>query len=521
MSQEASGLKKDRKNVLQKAFMMASGTLTSRILGLLRDIALAALFERAVTDAWAAAFRLPNFFRRLLGEGSLSVSFIPVFMQAQAEDPHGSRGRNLVNSFYTFLLVVLGLLTALGFFYMESLLGLLLAPGYALDTAKWELTLRLARIMFGFVFLVSTYAYGAGILNALGSFALPALAPALLNISMLVFTFMPPAWFTQYGDGLAWGVLIGGALQVAVVFIGLNARGYLPKLSLKWSQDVQKVFASLIPGLLGMGVMQMSALVNLYFASSLSEGSISYIYWADRLLELPLSLVSVSLGTALLPTLSEYFAKGEREKAGEAFADSFMANFYLAVPACCGLYLLAGPIVEALFFRGQFQHADLLATSAVLQIYAFNLLFMSCVRVTLPLYYASKKHLVPAVVSLVSLAVHIILAPIFMKSAGLEGLIFSSLVAAAVNFLVLMLGLSFLQIAFPLRVLTSMVKVLVAGLIMSGALWAYSWLDFKITEGLRLPVLLVVISVASLIYGFMTLLFKVPEATKIRRLFRL
>ncbi|KYG62360.1 hypothetical protein AZI86_16110 [Bdellovibrio bacteriovorus] len=214
---------------------MASGTLTSRILGLFRDIALGALFDRTVTDAWTAAFRIPNLFRRLLGEGSLSVSFIPVFMEEKAGDPSGLRAKNVANGVYSVLLIGMGILTLLGVVFVEPLFRLLLSDLYVLSAEKWELTLRMGRIMFGFTFFVTMYAFYMGLLNALGSFGLPALAPALLNVSMLIFTFMPPEWFQGAGDGLAWGVLVGGMLQAGLLFLGLRSRGGLPRwLGLGW-----------------------------------------------------------------------------------------------------------------------------------------------------------------------------------------------------------------------------------------------------------------------------------------------
>jgi len=199
------------------------------MLGLLRDVAMAAFFERMVTDAWAAAFRFPNLFRRLLGEGSLSVSFIPVFIEARSEDPSGVRARNLANGLYTLLLITMGALTLAGVLFTDDLFRLILSADYVQIAEKWDLTVRLGRIMFAFVFFVSTSAYFAGLLNSLGSFGLPALAPALLNIAMLVFTFLPVGWFPQVGDGLAWGVLIGGLLQAALLWWALWTRDYLPR----------------------------------------------------------------------------------------------------------------------------------------------------------------------------------------------------------------------------------------------------------------------------------------------------
>lgn len=522
MSHEASGLKEDRKKVLQRAFSVSSGTLTSRILGLLRDMALGALFDRSVTDAWTAAFRLPNFFRRLLGEGSLSVSLIPVFLEAQAEDPSGARARNFANALYSMTLVLLGVLALIGIVFIEPLFRLLLSEPYALHPEKWTMTLRLGRIMFGFVFFVSTYAFYMGLLNILGSFGLPALAPALLNVSMLIFTFMPAGWFARPGDGLAWGVLLGGFLQAAVLWGSLRARGYLPRWSFQWrSSEMKRFWRRLGPGLVGMGVLQFFTLVNLHFASSLQEGAISYIYWADRLLELPLSLISVSLGTALLPTLSQAYSAGQKQFFQEIARESFLMNSFLAWPAAVGLYLLAGPIVEALFFHGKFSHADLRATTSVLQIHAVSLILISWSRVLMPLYYAAGNAWYPMGASLSSLLVHVVLAPSLMDRWGLEGLLYSGIFAAGINTLILLVGLSRHSVSLGAgALLKPLLKIFTAGAVMGLVAQIYFLLAPQNEEGLQVAILLIMILVSAGVYFLLTSLLGCEQLSRIRRLSR-
>ncbi|QDK37321.1 murein biosynthesis integral membrane protein MurJ [Bdellovibrio sp. NC01] len=458
---------------------MASGTLTSRILGLFRDMALAALFDRAITDAWTAAFRLPNLFRRLFGEGSLSVSFIPVFMEAKSEDASGVRAQNLINALYTVLLIFLGSLTVLGIIFMEQVLGVLLTSQYMADTERWLLTVRMARLMFGFVYFVCSYAYFMGILNALGSFGLPAVAPALLNISMLVFTFMPPSWFAQAGDGLAWGVLVGGVLQSLVLWLALKARGYLPRLQFAFkNSDLKKVLVNMVPGLLGMGLLQLTTLVNLHFASALGQGAISYIYWADRLLELPLSLVSISLGAALLPTLSDLYIRKEHSYFADTLQKNFLFTFFLAWPAALGLFFLSQPIVEVLFKRGAFSDGDARATAIVLQVYALNLLFVSGVRIIAPAFYAVKNTWLPAVAAVLSLVLHIAWAPWWISRAGLQGLVVSSLCAVIVQFVVMMLAMHFMVTKIKwLQTSAELGKMFLAGCALVGAVQIYAVLE--------------------------------------------
>ncbi|MGZ3772615.1 MAG: murein biosynthesis integral membrane protein MurJ [Pseudobdellovibrionaceae bacterium] len=502
---------------------MASGTLTSRILGLLRDMALGALFDRSVTDAWTAAFRIPNFFRRLFGEGSLSVSFIPVFMEAHQEDPSGVRVKNLINGFYTLLLIVMATLCLFATVFADQVFHLLLSDVYGVAGERWELTVRMGRIMFSFIFFICTYAYYMGILNSLGSFGIPAAAPALLNISMLVFTFLPSSWFAKVGDGLAWGVFVGGALQALVLYFALRSKDYLPRVQDRiWNKDVKKVLCNMLPGLIGMGLLQFSTLINLYYASSLPEGSISYIYWADRLLELPLSLVAVSLGTALLPTLSSLAARNEFEKLRETAQESFLMNLFLAWPASLGLFFLADPIVEVLFLRGRFTAFDAQATSSVLKIYAVSLVLISCSRVIMPLYYAVKNSWFPALVSLASLVIHIFLAPVFMRNYGLLGLMISGVVVAFVNMLFLLVGLRYWRLSFRWKYLIkSVTKFFFAGVGLALTLKLYDFLMVFMTRGLQLVALSVAILFAVVVYFALAAILRCEEFAKIRPLFRL
>ncbi|WP_413587626.1 murein biosynthesis integral membrane protein MurJ [Bdellovibrio sp. HCB274] len=512
---EASGLKEDRKKVFKRAFFMAGGTLTSRVLGLFRDMALAALFDRTITDAWSAAFRLPNLFRRLFGEGALSVSFIPVFIESQALDTSGTRARNLLNAIYTLLLITLGAFTLWGLGSMESLLKILLADNYLLDLEKWNLTVRMARIMFGFVFFVCSYAYFMAILNALGSFAWPALAPALLNISMLVFTFLPPEWFPQMGDGLAWGVLVGGVLQATLLWWVLRERGYLPRLTGNiWSRDVQQVLKNMLPGLLGAGLLQLATLVNLHFASGLGEGALSYVYWADRLLELPLSLVAVSIGAALLPTLSDLAQRNNRAQFQSVLQEHFLMNLFLAWPAAVGLYFLAQPIVEVLFYRGHFSLNDVLATADVLKVYAGSLLMVSSVRVLIPSYYAVKNTWIPAGTSLVGLALHIVMAPLWIRSYGLRGLVLSGLVASAVQLVLVLLLMNRYAIAMNVQKMAKeFSKILLAGLLMAiAALSMGEWVTSAESSLIKTLLLALIIGVCVLVYAFAALKLKIEQA---------
>lgn len=417
---------------------MAFGTMTSRVLGQLRESLLAYYFDKRVTDAWAAAFRLPNMFRRLLGEGSLSVSFIPVFVEAQ-QDNH-LRAQNLVNSVYSLLLLILGCLSAFGILYPQPLLNMVLDASYLADTEKYLMTLRMTKIMFGFVFFISSYAFMMGILNALGQFALPAMAPTFWNLCMIISTVLPQRYFEHTGDQLAWGVLIGGAVQAAILIPALVKSGFLPRLTMNFrNPDFLRVLRNMAPGLLGMGLLQFTTIINLRFSSSLQEGTISYINYVDRLIELPLSLISVSLGTALLPALSGFVARNEKKKLSQTARHYLEFNFLLTAAAAIGLYVLAHPVVKLLFGRGRFLDSDVFMTAEILRTYCWIMVFSSGVRVLTPAYYAVKNTWFPALVSCACLGVHILVAPQLMAVYQVHGLMLSTIISASLNLSLLLL----------------------------------------------------------------------------------
>lgn len=418
---------------------MSLGTILSRVLGMARDMVLAAFFPRLVTDAFVVAFRLPNMFRRLLGEGSLAVSFIPVYIERMQEEGEATlkpgEGASLANALFTLLVVAVSLLSVLGTIYMEPILNLLVSgKGFQQVPGKIEVTVVLGRIMFSYLFLVMTYAFFMAIANAHKKFLIPALAPAVFNFVVILSAFLPSGEQTLPGKYLAWGVLVGGVVQVLLVGGQLVRMHLLPRLTLRCRvKGVATVLTNMIPGLLGMGVLQLMTLVNVQFASRLEQGTHSYIYWADRILELPQSLIAISLGAALLPQLSRLWVQGQAEKMRETAQHHLKLLLFLATPSAVGMYVLSLPIIEVLFMRGQFQMKDAQQTALVVEIYSFLLVASSLNKVAVPSFYAIKNTWLPALVSVISLTVHIILANAWVDLYGLKGLVGSTAVSGFLN----------------------------------------------------------------------------------------
>lgn len=508
-----------QKHIVKSATFMAMGTFSSRLLGLLRDAILGAFFSRTVTDAWLVAFRIPNMLRRLFGEGALSVSFIPIFIELMTNPKSKEEGRDfkLACGVFSLLSLILLVLTALGIIFSEQIVHFIAGEeAYLAIPGKFELTVQMAKIMFAFCFFICIYAYFMAILNAYKKFALAAFAPVLFNVSMIISTLLPAFMPLQFSDlSLAWGVTIGGFLQMIILVPELIKLKCLPKFSLNiFDPNVLKVFRNMIPGLLGLGVMQIGLIINTRFASSLEEGANSWIYWSDRVLELPLSLFAVSLGTALLPTLATHWSKNEKQEMIETANKYLRMIFYVSVPCALGVWFLARPITEVLFMRGKFTTYDVMNTSNILMIYSFGILSFGGIRVIAPSFYAIKNTLYPAVVSAVCLIVHFFTAQYLMELYGIKGLATSSMISSGLNLLLLLIG--FRILIGPLminKLITSLFKFSVAGAIMVAVISCYDILlgyfgDFFIV---KLVSLLAIICASIVTYFYVTSLLKTEE----------
>lgn len=432
------GSARQEPSVLRSAAFMSLATLSSRVLGMVRDMVMAALFPRMISDAWVVAFRLPNLFRRILGEGSIAASFVPLYVEALNRDEREAKAFS--SAVFSMLAVLTATLSVLGTVYMSWIMTHLVGgEGYMQVEGKYELTVFLARIMFSYLFLVTTYAFFMSVANAHKKFFLPALAPAGFNLVTIVMAFTPS--FQVYGDQLAWGVALGGLLQLFMAAHPLLKLGAVPRLTRQWSQrNVRRFFQTVIPSMLGMSVAQLLGILNVNFASRLPEGSHSYIYFADRLLEFPQSLLSVSLGVALLPTLSDLWARGEQEKFLATAQRHIRMLMVLSLPAAVGLYVLAEPIVRVIYGRGEFRESDILPTAQVVMIYSIVLVVSGLHRVTVPCFYAIKNTWLPAANSAVCLIVHFFVADWATTQWGLRGLVGATAFTGALNLGVLLVS---------------------------------------------------------------------------------
>ena len=319
-------------------------------------------------------------------------------------------------------------------------MGLLVSgKGYHAIPGKFENTVRLGRIMFSYLFLVTTYAYFMAILNAHKQFFVPAMAPAAFNVCFIVFALMPSVWSRFPGEMLAWGVIAGGGIQILAVVFPLWKQKILPHLTWRWKiPGLKRVLVNMVPGIIGSGVLQFLSLVNINFASRLAEDSHTYIYLSDRILELPQSLIAISLGAALLPTLSEYWSAGMRDKMLTVGQRHMRTLMFLSIPSAVGMFILARPIVEVLYMRGKFHADDVIKTAMVVRFYAFLLTANSLSKVIIPNFYAIKNTWLPAMTSATSILCHIVIANLVIGTYGLKGLVASMTFAGILNLILVL-----------------------------------------------------------------------------------
>jgi putative peptidoglycan lipid II flippase len=390
-------------NLLRALAAVSSLTLVSRILGYVRDFIIARAFGAGLaTDAFFVAFRIPNLLRRLFAEGAFSQAFVPVLAEHKNRLPP-EETRRLIDGVATALFLALVVTAALGV-AISPVIVYLSAPGFAADPAKFELTVQMLRICFPYIAFISLVALAAGVLNTWNRFAVPALTPALLNVAFIVAAVFFAKYFDPPIVALAWAVFAGGVLQLAFQIPFLARLGLLPRWRLDVSHPgVRRVLKIMAPATFGVSVAQISLLLNTIFASYLPSGSVSWLYYADRLMELPAGMLGVALGTILLPSLSKYHADANREEYARLLDWGLRMTVLLAVPAAAALAVIAMPLVASLFHYGRFGAEDAWMTCRALVAYSIGLIGMILVKILAPGFYARQNVRTPVKIGIVTL----------------------------------------------------------------------------------------------------------------------
>ncbi|HEX9636934.1 MAG TPA: murein biosynthesis integral membrane protein MurJ [Acidobacteriota bacterium] len=420
-------------------------TLLSRLTGQIRDAVIAALLgTSAAGDSFNIAFMLPNLFRRLVGEGAMSAAFIPVLMGVRERrgEPHSRRFANL---FFFWLLACLALIVALGIALAPFLLAAY-RGSFPQQAAHDDLglTANLTRLMFPYLLFVSLSAFGQAILNAHGSFALPAFTPILLNLSVVGFGWGARSWFSNPSYALAVAVVIGGILQFAWQLPPLWRLGYQVGWPGSWRDpDVLEVGRLMLPGTVGAGVYQINILLSTALAWRLAEGSVLSLTASNRLVELVLGVFAVALATVLLPTLSRRAAAGDREGMRSILGENLRTIAFIAIPASFGLILLAEPIVGAVYQWGAFDASSTRRTAAALVAQAIGLTFIASYRVLVQGFYSLRDTRTPVLAAALAVAINLtgclLLPGLFAPELAHAGIALATSIASIVHFTLLYL----------------------------------------------------------------------------------
>jgi len=415
-------------------------TAASRVSGFVRDVALSHLFGAgAAADAFFVAFRIPNFFRRLFAEGAFAQAFVPVL----ADYHQGPRAalRRFIQVMAGNLALVVGLLSVFGVLG-APLLVFVFAPGFADEPARAQLTAELVRITFPYLGFISLTAFAGAVLNTHGRFAVPAFTPVLLNLTLIIAALVIAPQLEEPVLALAWGVFVAGVVQLLFQLRPLSQIQLLARLQIDYKDSgARRVGQLLLPAVLASSASQVNSLIDVMLASTLITGSISWLYYADRLLELPVGLVAVALGTVLLPRLSRLAASTDTSAFAATLHWGLRMAVFFGLPAAAALWLLSIPLVSAIFFHGAMTTNDVLMAALAVQAFSIGLLGMLLVKVLTPGYFARKDSRTPLRFAFIAVAVNIVLNLALFRVMGHVGLAFATSCAAIINGSLLLRGL--------------------------------------------------------------------------------
>jgi putative peptidoglycan lipid II flippase len=446
-------------------------TLVSRITGFGRDIMLAAILGAGpVADAFFVALRLPNHFRAIFAEGAFNAAFVPAYARIR-EQGGADPARLFADRIFTLLFASQVVLLALALIFTPEVIGLL-APGFNNDPGRFALAVELTRITFPYLLLVTLVTLYGGILNALHRFAAAAAAPILLNLSMMA-TLALAVFFPTAGHAAAWGVLLAGCLEVALVAADVTRAGAMPIF--RWPDldvDVRRFFRALGPATLGSAGVQLALFADTIIASFLATGALSALYYADRLNQLPIGVIGIAAGTVVLPEMARRIAAGDEAGARHTQNRAVELTLLLSIPCVVAFLMVPELIMQALFGRGAFTPADAVAAGRTLAAYALGLIPFVLIRSVVATFFARGDTANPVKAALVAAAVNIAFKIVLMGSLAQVGLALATSIGAWVNLaLVVWLGARAGLIEFDAGLARSVAKIAAAGAALAVTLW--------------------------------------------------
>jgi putative peptidoglycan lipid II flippase len=461
------------KKLLKSTAVVGGFTLISRVLGFIRDVVIAHTFGAgAATDAFFIAFKIPNFLRRLFAEGAFSQAFTPILSEYKTKRSH-SEVQTLVNNVAGHLGGILLMVTIVSML-AAPLLVLIFAPGFYNDSYKYNLTVSMLQITFPYLFFIALTAFGGAILNTYGKFAVPAITPVFLNICFIIGALGFASYFDPPIMVLVWAVFIAGLVQLGFQLPFLARINLLPKPRFKKDEGVKRVYKLMIPALFGVSVSQINLLVDTLMASFLITGSVSWLYYSDRLMEFPVGIFGLALATVMLPDLSKSVARGDMSKYNNTLDWALRWVFLIGVPSMLGLVLLSSPILTTLFYSGsgQFTENDVIMTARSLMTYSVGLLGFVLIKVLASGFFSRQDTRTPVKIAAIAMAVNMILNIILIFPLAHAGLALATSLAALLNASLLYRGLRKQEVYTPLAGWRNLfIRISIAAIAMIVILW--------------------------------------------------
>jgi len=510
---------------IRSASRVSLGTFASRVLGLVREQVFAYLFGAGMAaDAFVAAFRIPNLLRDMFAEGALSAAFVPTFTRKTTTDGKAEAFR-VARIMMSFLLVSVTALVIAGILFAPHVVTEI-AGGFEQVSGKIELTTTLARIMMPFLLLVSMAALLMGILNSLGVFGVPAIAPMFLNLGMIIAGFLICPLFDPPIIGMAIGVLLGGAGQFAIQIPKARKQGFRFRLNFNFRDpDFLLILKLMIPMAVGFSATQINVFVVTRLAASLAEGSVAYLNYAFRLMHLPLGMFALAIATVSLPEISRYAAQKDTGSMASAYLKSLNLGLFLVLPAQVVLIFGGEQIISVLFQHGRFEYLDTQGAGAALAYYSIGLAAFAAVRITVPVFYAFRETGKPIIASILSVGANITLCYLLKDSFGFRGLALAASCAGFLNILVLlfMLKRRLPEIRFSQNI-TSIFKILLSNLVLAGGIIAWvHYLSFDLADSglaIRIINLLILLVGGAAIYLFISKLLRIEQLKGLQEIFK-
>lgn len=501
-----------KKKITGAASIIGGATVLSRIAGYGRDATIAYIFGAGLyADAFFMAFRIANLLRRLVGEGALTSSFVPIF----TEELHlrtKESAQELLSKIFTLFFLILITVTALSMIFSKEIVYLM-SPGFAEDPVKFDLTVTLTRIMFPYLIFVGLMAIAMGALNSVKHFAIPAVSPLFFNLAIIASIFALVPLFSTPIYALAAAVLIGGFVQCVIQFPFLKKFSLMPRPIFNFKDPaIRKILLLMGPAAFGVGIYQLNIFVTMWFSSQLPEGAVSYLYYAGRLMEVPLGIFGIAVATAALPSLSEHAAKKEWEQFRSSLSFAMRIINFVCIPATVGLFILSYPIIDVLFRRGEFGTAATAGTAVALYYYALGLVPVSTSRILSSVFYSLKDTATPVYAAVAAFVVNVVLCYLLIKPLGHGGLALATSISSAINAAILLIILKRKFGHFEGRlILTSAAKSLAAAVVMGATIY----LLVSLVNGMGMVILTGAIIIGCglgvIIYILLAKAFNTPE----------